>query len=102
MSKTNKVAASSANSKSQMSDFELSMQAKNQFIVTTMNMSWQLAIVVLFPLLGGHYLDQKFSTGYLFFGLGFLLAILGMSLVVWRQIRLIKPLTREAKKGNTK
>jgi F0F1-type ATP synthase assembly protein I len=99
MSKTNKVAASSANSKSQMSDFELSMQAKNQFIVTTMNMSWQLAVVVLVPLLGGHYIDQKFSTGYLFFGIGFVLALIGMSFIVWRQIKLIKPLTERNQKG---
>lgn len=99
MSKTNKAAASNAGAKQQMSDFELSMLAKNQFITTTLNMSWQLAIVVLVPLLGGHYLDQKLDSGYAFFGLGFLLALAGMCLVVWRQISNIKPIIPSNKKG---
>lgn len=74
------------------------MAARNQFIVTTMNMSWQLAIVVLVPVLGGHYIDQKLG-GHLFFIFGFLLAVAGMVLVVWRQISLIEPVTSQGNKG---
>ena len=91
--------SSAHGSNKQLSDFELSMMAKNQFVVTTMNMSWQLAIAVLVPLLGGHYLDQKLNTGYLFFIIGFLTALAGMYLVVWRQIKLIKPIIADKKVG---
>lgn len=99
MSETNKAVAKKGVDQHEMSDFELSMAAKNQFFVTTLNMSWQLAIAVLVPVLGGHFLDQKFDTGYLYFTIGFVLAIAGMCLVVWRQISLIEPIVPSAKKG---
>ena len=98
MSKTKQANATSSGN-NQMSDFELSMLAKNQFIMTTMNMSWQLAIAVLVPLIGGNYLDNKLGTGYAFFIAGFILAIALMALVVWRQIKLIKPIIPASKKG---
>lgn len=98
MSKKKTVAKPSSAAQNQKTDFELSMAARNQFIVTTMNMSWQLAIVVLVPILGGYYIDQKIG-GHSFFILGFVLAISGMVLVVWRQISLIEPITKQTGKG---
>lgn len=52
------------------------------FFVMFLDMSWQLALVVLIPVIGGYYLDQFFHT---FPGLliaGFLLAALGVVLVM--------------------
>lgn len=99
MNKKKTAGSSSKAAKSQMTDFEKSMAAKNQFLVTTMNMSWQLAIVVLLPILGGHYLDQKLGNGHLFLIIGFILAVGGMALVVRRQLKLIEPVIESSKKG---
>jgi hypothetical protein len=54
------------------------------FLSTVLNMSWQLAIVVLVPILAGVWLDKGLKTGdaYTFGGLG--LAVLGSIAVMWR------------------
>lgn len=100
MSKKNISADSAESQKQSQSDIELGMAAKNQFIAVTMTMSWQLAIVVLVPILGGFQLDKKFGTSPALFILGFVLALAGMVLVVWRQITLLKPVIRPSQKGS--
>ncbi len=58
------------------------------FIMASLNMTWQLAIVVLVPILGGYKLDRMFHTLPAFTAVGFVLAMTGMGLVLWRQIKL--------------
>jgi len=57
------------------------------FFSSAMNMSWQLALVVLVPVIGGVQLDKAFGTKYVctFIGLG--LALLGSGLVMWRTMQ---------------
>lgn len=65
-------------------------------------MSWQLAAVVLIPLIGGVELDKKLHTHslYTFIGLG--VALVGSVVVLWRTMqaanRLPVPKLTEAQK----
>jgi len=68
-----------------------STNPRAEFIVAALNMSWQLAIVVLVPIIAGYELDKKLDTVPSLTILGFLLAMVGMALVVWRQMQLLGP-----------
>lgn len=57
------------------------------FISMALDMSWRLALVVLVPVIGGFKLDEVFNTSPLLVILGFLLAMGGMALVMWRTLR---------------
>lgn len=61
---------------------------RKEFFVAAMNMSWQLAVVVLVPVIGGFQLDQKFDTLPALTIAGFFVAMGGMGLVVWRQLQM--------------
>lgn len=65
--------------------------AKQQFMAAALNMSWQLAVVVLLPIVGGFKLDEHFHSLPLWTISGFVLAMLGMAVVVWRQLQLFSP-----------
>ncbi len=55
-------------------------------MVTALNMSWQLAIVVLAPVFAGVQLDKHFGTSvWTFVGLG--LALIGSGAVMWRAMQ---------------
>ena len=73
-----------------------------QFIVMALNMSWQLAVAVLLPLLGGVALDKAMDTHYVFTFIGLAVALLGMGAVLWRTLqtanRLPVPKLTEAQK----
>jgi hypothetical protein len=56
-----------------------------------MNMSWQLAIVVLVPVIGGYELDQKLDTLPALTIAGFFVAMAGMALVIWHQLQQFSP-----------
>jgi F0F1-type ATP synthase assembly protein I len=59
---------------------------RQQFLLMTVNMSWQLALVVLVPVIGGVELDKTAGTTvYTFIGLA--LALAGSALVMWRAMR---------------
>lgn len=60
-------------------------------------MSWQLAVVVLVPIIGGFELDQKLDTLPALTIAGFFIAMAGMGLVIWRQLQLFGP---DARDGN--
>ena len=66
--------------------------AKQQFFVLALNMSWQLAIVILVPIVGGAELDKalKTNTTYTIIGLG--MALVASTLVMWRMVRLANSL----------
>lgn len=65
--------------------------AQHEFFMAAMNMSWQLAIVVLVPIIGGFKLDQHYQTLPLWTIVGFILAMIGMAIIVWRQVQLFTP-----------
>jgi hypothetical protein len=61
--------------------------SRQQFLVAALNMSWQLAVVVLVPLIGGVELGKKLGspTAWTFVGLG--VAFVGAGLVMWRAMQ---------------
>lgn len=64
---------------------------RRDFYLAATNMSWQLAIVVLIPIVGGFKLDEHFHSLPLWIAVGFVLAMIGMAMVVWRQLQLLSP-----------
>ena len=67
------------------------------FLVRRWNMSWQLAIVVLVPILGGVKLDDVLDMSPLLTLVGFFIAMAGTGAVVWRQLQLLSPAPKEHK-----
>lgn len=84
------------------SDPQKSTVLRQQFAIYALNMSWQLAAVVLVPLIGGVELDKKLHAHsvYAFVGLG--VALVGSVMVLWRTMqaanRLPVPKLTEAQK----
>ena len=62
-------------------------QGRLVFIGAVMDMTWQLAIVFLVPLIGGYKLDEHFKTSPLWFIIGCVLAIAGSFAVMHRILR---------------
>lgn len=59
----------------------------NMFVGTVLGMSWQLALVVIVPIVGGHFLDQRFMTDPLLTLIGLVVALGGAWVVLWRVVR---------------
>jgi F0F1-type ATP synthase assembly protein I len=72
------------------------------FLAAATSMSWQLAIVVLVPILGGFKLDEVLDWSPVLTIAGFVLAMIGMGLVVWRQLQLNSPPITKADIANAK
>ena len=47
-----------------------------------LNMAWQLAIVVLVPIIGGHYIDNQRGNGSIGTIIGLAIASIGMIVVI--------------------
>lgn len=62
------------------------MEARSTFIAAALSMGWQLAIVVVIPIVGGYYLDQKLNLAATWEIVGFIVALLGFVVVVRRQL----------------
>ena len=73
---------------------------RTEFISATLTMSWQLAIVVLVPIIGGFELDKKLHMTPLLTIVGFIIAMIGMALVVWFQFQQVAPLPPIKSKGH--
>ena len=56
--------------------------AGRMFVLAVLDMSWQLAIVVLIPLIGGFELDKHLHTAPVLSIVGFLLAMVGTYAVI--------------------
>lgn len=67
--------------------FKEEAHQRSLFLSMALNMSWQLAVVVLVPILAGVRLDKVFSMGstYVFVGLG--VALVGSTAVMWRTMQ---------------
>ncbi len=57
------------------------------FVSMALDMSWRLAIVVLVPIIGGFKLDDALHTTPLLTIVGFILAMGGVALVLWRTLQ---------------
>ncbi len=64
---------------------------KRDFYLAATTMSWQLAIVVLVPVVGGFKLDEHFDSLPLWTFVGFSVAMIGMAIIVWRQLQVLSP-----------
>jgi hypothetical protein len=54
------------------------------FVGTLLTLSWQLLIVVVLPLVGGHFMDDRYNTTPLYTLLGLGLALSLAALVTYR------------------
>jgi hypothetical protein len=64
---------------------------RGEFFAAALTMSWQLAIVVLVPIIGGFQLDKKLDILPVLTVAGFIVAMAGMALVVWHQLQVFTP-----------
>jgi F0F1-type ATP synthase assembly protein I len=64
---------------------------KRLFYVAALNMSWQLAIVVLIPIFVGWKVDESTNNAPVFTFIGFFIAMGGMSVVMWRALQRFSP-----------
>lgn len=62
-----------------------------EFISAALGMSWQLAIVVLVPILVGSQLDKRLDLTPTMTVLGFIIAMIGTGLIMWKQMQLYGP-----------
>jgi F0F1-type ATP synthase assembly protein I len=64
-----------------------------------LNMSWQLLVVVVLPVLAGHWLDGHFRQSPVWTVVGLVLSIIGMLVVVRSTIRELNEVMNETKEG---
>jgi hypothetical protein len=64
----------------------INIDPRSVFFSAVIDMSWQLAIVVLIPIVGGYELDNHFKIMNLGIILGFVLAIAGVIVVLRRML----------------
>ncbi len=57
------------------------------FVGMALDMSWRLAAAVLVPIIGGYELDSHFGTTPLITVFGFVIAMVGAGLVMWRTMQ---------------
>jgi F0F1-type ATP synthase assembly protein I len=57
------------------------------FTAMALDMSWRLAAAVLVPIVGGFELDEHFNTAPWLMILGFILALVGMALVMRQTVQ---------------
>ncbi|HEX5456577.1 MAG TPA: AtpZ/AtpI family protein [Candidatus Saccharimonadales bacterium] len=73
--------------KTQKNKYDQAVFQQNLFIVMALNMSWQLAFVVIIPLVGGYKLDEHFDTSPVYTIIGLILAIGASFAVLYRVLR---------------
>ena len=67
---------------------EPSGAGRRNFLVFAANMSWQLLIVVLLPIIGGAQLDKRAGGRHLWVFVGLAVAFVASTLVMWRTVQL--------------
>lgn len=71
---------------------------RHVFIAAVTNLTWQMAVVVLVPIVGGIQLDKKFETTPLLTIIGFIVTTLAVGVVLWRQLQQFTPPKTPAKR----
>jgi F0F1-type ATP synthase assembly protein I len=64
-----------------------SSRQQSQFVSMALNMGWQLAVVVLVPVVGGVELDKVFDTSPVLLLVGLMLALIGSIFIMWRTMQ---------------
>jgi F0F1-type ATP synthase assembly protein I len=67
---------------------------KQLFINSSLSMSWQMAVAVLVPVVGGYYLDQHFKLANWFIFGWFIIAVALVVAIVRRTIRQLPEFTK--------
>lgn len=70
------------------SDRTQKARQRNQFVFMALNMSWQLAVVILLPVIIGVQADKMLGTSYIFALTGVVVGLAGSGLVMWRTMRI--------------
>lgn len=78
MSKNSTPVTTSKSEKGETEPSRNLVDPKSAFIGAVLTMSWQLAIVVLLPVIGGYQLDNHLKTSPLWVIVGFVIAIVGV------------------------
>jgi|GEM_PF-446195 len=79
------------------------LAAKQQFLSSTFNMGWRLAITVVIPIVAGVKIDDHFRTAPSFTLLGLMIAVVAGSTAVWTTIKQVnKEQADEAAKPKSK
>jgi F0F1-type ATP synthase assembly protein I len=76
-----------------------SATAKQLFIAAALSMSWQLAVVVVVPIVGGYELDLHLGSAPVWELIGFVVALLGFFGVVHRAVSDLNQLADPKKRG---
>jgi len=70
------------------------------FLMAAMDMTWQLALVVLIPIVGGYELDKRFNTTPLLIIIGFVLAMIGTFVIIKRTLAIYNDQTVTGSKAD--
>ena len=62
-------------------------RSQRLFMSTMLNMSWQIAVIVLLFVIGGYKLDAQNNTSPRFTLIGLLIAVVGSGLIVWKAVK---------------
>lgn len=81
--------------------FEQMMYQRSLFLNMALNMTWQLAIVVIVPIVGGYKLDGHFKTAPWLTVIGFLAAAAGVVGVLIRIVRQASDLSAKPPEGTS-
>lgn len=71
---------------SEKNDQLATAEIRSTFFAAALSMGWQLAVVVVIPIVGGYYLDQRLDVAATWEIVGFVVALLGFIVVVRRQL----------------
>ena len=64
------------------------MDPTTQFLAAALNMSWQLAIVVIVPILVGSQMDKRLDLSPTMTIIGFIVAMAGTGVIMWKQLQI--------------
>lgn len=92
---------SADSAKKKQTQFEQTMYQRNLFLSMALNMTWQLALVIIIPIVGGFKLDQYFDTSPIWTIMGAVLAAVGFILVL-RQVVVVANRRAANPNGNKK
>ena len=80
---------------SEKSDPLTTAEIRSTFFAAALSMGWQLAIVVIVPIVGGYYLDQRLHESATWEIVGFIVALLGFFVIVRRQLVDFNEMTKQ-------
>ena len=77
-----------------------SLEAKEMFLAKSLSMTWQLAMAVLIPIVGGYYLDRYLHTQPWLTLIGVILALALSIAIVWRTVAALPAYAKPKGKKN--